>query len=83
MTKKERNEIIKYAESLSDKELEEETIDALFDSLGSKAEEMYERGYPMEDIKEREEYEKFLNNRYDILSSVCGSRGIDIFEDRR
>lgn len=83
MTKKERNEIIKYAESLPDKELEEETIDALFDSLGSVAEEMYERGYPMEDIKEREEYEKFLNNRYDILSSVCDSRGINIFEDRR
>ena len=79
MTKKERNDIIKYAESLTDKELEEKTIDALYDCLGTKTEAMYDLGYCMEDIKEQEESEKFLNDRYDILEYVCGTRWIDIF----
>lgn len=37
----ERNELIKWANNLSDEQLEDEYYDAVFDSLGSTAEKMY------------------------------------------
>ena len=58
MTKKERNEIIKFAEKLTDDELEKEYYDAVYRSLGSQTEHMYELGYDISDIVEREKYEK-------------------------
>ena len=53
MTKKKRNEIIKFAEKLTDEELEKEYYDAIYDSLGSQCEDMYELGYDIADIVER------------------------------
>ena len=47
MTKSERNQIIKWANNLTDGELKAEYYDAAFDTLGSQAEEMYERGWDM------------------------------------
>ena len=44
MTKSERNQIIKWANTLTDEELEKEYYRAVMDTLGSEAEEMYERG---------------------------------------
>ena len=44
MTRKKRNEIIRFAEKLTDEELEKEYYDAIDDCLGSLAEEMYELG---------------------------------------
>ena len=54
MTKKERKDIIKWASVLTDEELEGEYYDAVMDSLGSQTEAMYELGYDMADIVERE-----------------------------
>ena len=81
MTKSERNQIIKWANTLTDEELEEEYYDAVFDTLGSQAEEMYERGWDMQDIIEREEYEKYLGQIADLLESLCYGRGIKLWEE--
>ena len=80
MTKSERNQIIKWANTLTDEELEEEYYDAAFETLGSQAEEMYERGWDIQDIIEREEYEKYLGQRADLLESLCYRRGIKLWE---
>ena len=80
MTKSERNQIIKWASTLTDKELEKEYYDATFDCLGSQAEEMYERGYDTSDILEREKYEKWLGQKSDLLEILCEERGIKLWE---
>lgn len=81
MTKSEKNEIIKWANTLTDEELEETYYDAVFESLGSQAEEMYEQGWDMQDIIEREEYEKYLDQIADLLESLCCERGIKLWEE--
>lgn len=81
MTKSERNKIIKWANTLTDDELEEEYYRAVYDTLGSQAEEMYERGWDMQDIIEREKYEKWLGHRADLLESLCYGRGIKLWEE--
>lgn len=52
MKKSEKNAIVKWASSLTDKELEKAYYEAVYDSLGSQAEVMYERGYDIRDIEE-------------------------------
>lgn len=80
MTKKERSEIIKFAEKLTDEELEKEYYDAVYSSLGSQCEDMYELGYDIADIDEREKYEKYLRQRADLLGALCEQRGIKLWE---
>ena len=81
MTKSEKNRIIKWANALTDKELEKEYYRAAFDTLGSQAEEMYERGWDRQDIIEREKYEKWLGQKADLLEQLCYERGIKLWED--
>lgn len=81
MTKAERNQIIKWAKTLTDEQLKGEYYDAVFDCLGSQAEEMYERGYDMIDIREREKYEDWLCRRADVLEMLCEERGIKLWEE--
>ena len=81
MTKSEKNEIIEWANTLTDEELEEEYYDAVFETLVSQAEEMYEQGWDMQDIIEREEYEKHLGQIADLLESICYGRGIKLWEE--
>lgn len=80
MTKKERNEIVKFAEKLTDEELEKEYYDAVYNSLGSQCEDMYELRYDIADIVEREKYEKYLKQRTDLLGVLCEQRGIKLWE---
>lgn len=80
MTRKERNALVKWAKGLSDAELEQEYYDAVYDSLGSQTETMYELGYDMSDIRERETFEKFLREKSDILENECLLRGIKLWE---
>ena len=79
MTKKERNEIIKFAEKLTDEELEKEYYNAVYSSLGSQCDDMYELGYDIADIVEREKYEKYLGQRADLLEYLCEQRGIKLW----
>lgn len=81
MNRSERKSLVDWAKSLSDEELEKEYYSSVFDSLGSEAEEMYERGYDRQDILEREEYEKWLGEKSDILASICEERGIKLWEE--
>lgn len=81
MTKSEKNRIIKWANALTDKELEKEYYNAAFDTLGSQAEEMYERGWDRQDVIEREKYEKWLGQKADLLEQLCYERGIKLWED--
>ena len=81
MTKSERNQIIKWANALTDEELEKEYYRAVQDTLGSEAEEMYERGYDIQDIIEREKYEDWLDQKCDILERLCCERGIELWGD--
>lgn len=80
MTKLERNRIIKWANSLSNEELEKEYYNTVFDTLGSQAEEMYERGWDMQDVLEREKYEKWLCEKSDLLEKICYGRDIKLWE---
>ena len=81
MTKSERNKIIKWASTLTDEELEEEYYRATWDTLGSQAGEMYERGWDRRDVVEREKYEKWLGQKADLLEQLCYERGIKLRED--
>ena len=80
MTNSEKNRIIKWANALTDKELEKEYYNDAFDTLGSQAEEMYERGWDRQDVIEREKYEKWLGQKADLLESLCYERGIKLWE---
>lgn len=81
MTKSERNQIIKWVNTLTDEELEKEYYHAVYDTLGSESEIMYERGYDMQDIIEREKYEDWLDQKCDLLERLCYDRGIELWGD--
>ena len=80
MKKSEKNAIIKWSESLSDNELEQEYYNAVYDSLGSQVERMYELDYDISDIEERERHEKYLCERCSLIEVLCERRGIKLFE---
>lgn len=81
MTKAERVQFEKWANSLSDDELEKEYYETVYSTLGSEAEEMYERGWDMADVLEREKYERDLGIKARILEGLCVKRGIKLWED--
>ena len=80
MKKSERNDIIKWANGLSDKELENEYYDLVYRWPCSQTDKMYELGYDMVDILERQEYEKFLCQKLNLLEELCGKRGIELWK---
>ena len=41
---------------------------------------MYDLGYDISDIRDREDYEKFLREKSDLLESVCKERGIELWK---
>lgn len=81
MKRLEKNSLIKWANTLSDKELKDEYYEAVYDSLGSQTDEMYELGYDMRDIEEQEEYEKYLCEKADILENICVEREIGVWDE--
>ena len=83
MTKKERNEWIKWANPLTDEELEKETYKAMKDCCGSLCDRMYDLGYDLQDISERAEFEKFLGEKYDLLEDLCIQRGIKLWVSKQ
>lgn len=81
MNKKEYAKLKKWTDTLTDEQLKEEYYDAVFDTLGSQAEEMYERGYDIADILEREKHERWLSRRSAMLEMICSERGIELWEE--
>lgn len=54
--------------------------DGIFNATGGAcedAEEMYERGYDIADILEREKYEKWLSRRSNMLEMICSERELN------
>lgn len=81
MNKRELAKLKKRADTLTDEELKKEYYDAVFDTLGSQAEEMYELGYDIADILEREKHERWLSRQSDMLEKICSERGIALWEE--
>lgn len=81
MKKSEKNEILQWAATKSDVQLEKEYYDGVYDSLGTLVEGMIELGYDLVDIKERKEYEKFLREKSDLIGWICEQRGIRLWKD--
>ena len=81
MNKREYAKLKKWTDTLTDEQLKRKYYDAVFDTLGSQAEEMYERGYDEADIREREKYERWLSRRSDMLEMICSERGIKLWEE--
>ena len=81
MNKRELAKLKKWTDTLTDEQLKKEYYDALYDSLGSQAEEMYERGYDIADILERAKHEKWLSRRSNMLEDICRERGITLWEE--
>ena len=81
MNKREYAKLKKWTDTLTDEQLKKEYYDALYDSLGSQTEEMYERGYDIADILEREKHERWLSRRSAMLERICSERGIELWEE--
>ena len=81
MNKREYAKLKKWTDTLTDEQLKEEYYDAVFKTLGSQAEEMYERGYDEVDIREREKYERWLSRQSDMLEMIWSERGIKLWEE--
>ena len=83
MKKVEKENILKWANNLTDEKLEDEYYKSVDDSLGSEIDDMYELGYDMRDIREREKHEKYLCEKSSILENLCEQRGIKLWEWKR
>lgn len=82
LRKSEVNRIIKENSALSNDELLNKYFDIVYrDCLGSQAEQMEEAGYEESDVRERREYEYYMDCYTDILASMLQERGIDPWAD--
>ena len=78
MKTKQREKAYKRLAGMTDEEIERKYYDILFYTLGSEAEQMYEFGYDIADIKEQEKYEKYLSEYCDLIEECCKKRNIKL-----
>lgn len=82
LRKSEINRIVKENAALSDEDLLNKYFDLVYnDVLGSQAERMEEAGYEDSDIRERREYEHYMDCYTDILHRMLLERGVDPWKD--
>lgn len=82
LRKSEVNRIIKENSALSNEELRKKYFDIVYnDVLGSQAERMEEAGWEESDVRERREYENYMDCYTDILEGMLQERGIDPWKD--
>ena len=82
LLKSEINRIIKENVALSNEDLINKYFDIVYhDVLGSQAEQMEEAGWNESDVKERREYEDYIDCYADILAGILQERGIDPWKD--
>ena len=82
LRKSEINRIIKENSVLSNENLLNKYFDIVYnDVLGSQAEQMEESGWDESDVKERREYEHYMNCYTDILAGMLQERGVDPWKD--
>lgn len=80
MRKREKEQIRKEVEKLTIEQLEAKYYKAVYDCLGSQTDRMYELGYDMQDIIERDKYETYLCEYADVLETICQERGIELWK---
>ena len=82
LRKSEVNRIIKENAVLSNEDLLNKYFDLVYhDVLGLQAEQMEEAGWDESDVKERREYEHYMNCYTDFLAEILQERGIDPRKD--
>ena len=81
MTKKERKAIVVWADGVSDEDLKNEYYNLVDSVCNGLVDRMYDLGYDMRDISEREKYEKFLSQKCDLLGRLCAERGIELWKN--
>ena len=79
MNKFDSRAFVRYLSGLSDSDLEAYYYQCVFESLGSDAERMYELGYDIVDVVEREVYERELLKRVDLIEAECRRRSIALW----
>ena len=78
LNKSEVNRIIKESAVLSNEDLLNKYFDIVYrDVLGSQADRMEEAGWNESDVKERREYEHYMDCYTDILEGMLQERGIN------
>ena len=78
LRKSEVNRIIKENAVLFNEDLLNKYFDLVYHYvLGSQAEQMEEAGWNESDVKERREYEHYMNCYTDILAGMLQERGIN------
>lgn len=83
MTRQDKEQIKKRAREMTDEQLEAEYYKAVHDCLGSQTDRMYELGYDIADIIEREKFEDYLCDQADVLEEICYERGIKLWQDEQ
>lgn len=82
LRKSEINRIIKENAALSNDDLLNKYFGLVYnDVLGSQADRMEEAGYEESDVRERREYEDYIDCYTDILHRMLLERGIDPWKD--
>lgn len=82
LRKSEINQIIKENSALSNEDLLNKYFDLVYnDVLGSQAEQMEDAGRNESDVKERREYEHYMDCYTDILAGMLQERGVDPWKD--
>lgn len=81
MKKSEKQAIYQWAAGLSDKQLEQEYYDSVYSgACASCGEEMYDRGFAIEDCVAEDERAKYEREKDDIIESLCYKRGIKLWD---
>lgn len=82
LRKSEISRIIKENSALSNDEILKKYFDIVYhDVLGSQADLMEDAGWDESDVKERREYEEYMDCHTDILAEMLEERGIDPWKD--
>lgn len=82
LCKSEVNRIIKENTALSNEDLLNKYFDIVYcDVLGSQADRMEDAGWNESDVKERREYEHYMDCYTDILAGMLQERGVDPWKD--
>ena len=82
LRKSEVNRIIKENSALSNEDLLNKYFDIVYhDVLGSQADRMEDAGWNESDVKERREYEHYMDCYTDILAGMLQERGVDPWKD--
>lgn len=82
LRKSEINQIIKENSAFPNEGLLNKYFDLVYhDVLGSQADRMEEAGWNESDVKERREYEEYMDCYTDVLHRMLLERGVDPWKD--